>query len=66
MTHAKGNDNNDSQRVAILYPGDAEARRSATPEKSRFLKVFQALEALGLKAEPAVYHDDFCDEVRAQ
>jgi hypothetical protein len=53
-------------RVALLYPGDREARQNAAPEKSRFLKVFQALEQLGLKAEPAVYNDDFCDDVRHQ
>src|SRR6187551_1043935 len=53
-------------RVAILYPGDREARKVAAPDKSRFLKVFQALEQLGVSTEPAVYHDDFCDEVRRQ
>ena len=53
-------------RVALLYPGDREARRTATPEKSRFLRVFDALAALGMDAEPAVYHDDFCEEVRQQ
>jgi hypothetical protein len=53
-------------RVALVYPGDREARENAAPEKSRFLKVFRALEELGLRAEPAVYHDDFCDEVRRQ
>ncbi len=53
-------------RVAILYPGNREARKNAAPESSRFPKVFQALEQLGLKTEPAVYHDDFCDEVRRQ
>lgn len=53
-------------RVAILYPGDREARLMASPAKSRFLKVFDALAALGAHAEPAVYHDDFCDEVRQQ
>ena len=54
------------RRVAILYPGDRDARDHAAPEKSRFLKVFQALEELGLHTEPSVYHDDFCDEVRHQ
>lgn len=54
------------RKVAILYPGDREARQQATPEKSRFLKVFQALRELGLEAVPAVYHNDFCDEVRQQ
>ena len=57
---------NNPRRVALLYPGDSEARKNAAPENSRFLKVFQVLEELGLKTEPAVYHDDFCDEVRRQ
>ena len=57
---------NTSRRVALLYPGDRDTRKNASPENSRFLKVFRALSALGLDAEPAVYHDDFCDEVRAQ
>jgi hypothetical protein len=30
------------------------------------VQVFQALSALGAQAEPAVYHDDFCEEVRQQ
>ena len=55
-----------SFRVAILYSGDRESRRTATPEKSRFGTVFRALTALGVDAEAAVYHDDFCDEVRRQ
>ena len=53
-------------RVAILYPGDREAKQNAAPEKSRFWAVFQALTAQGMHAELAVYHDDFCDEVRRQ
>jgi hypothetical protein len=28
--------------------------------------VFQALAGVGLHAEPAVYHDDFCGEVHRQ
>lgn len=67
MTFSMAPGNRDAhRRVAILYPGDREARRSAAPEKSRFLTVFEALEALGLRTEPAVYNDDFCDEVRRQ
>lgn len=54
------------KKVAILYAGDVAARRNATPENGRFLKVFQALSELGMQAEPAVYHDDFRDEVRRQ
>lgn len=53
-------------RVAILYPGDAEARRTATPGTSRLSKVYAALAALGVDAEPAVYSDEFRDEIRRQ
>jgi Domain of unknown function (DUF6815) len=53
-------------RIALLYPGDREARRRAAPEESRFLPLFQALAELAVQAEPAVYHDDFCDDVRRQ
>src|SRR3954463_8950166 len=51
-------------RIAILYPGNEEARQNATPENNRFAPLFQALAELGARAEAAVYHDDFCDEVR--
>ena len=53
-------------RVALLYPGDREARQHAAPENSRFLNLFHALDAVGVAAEPAVYHDDFCEAVREQ
>ncbi len=53
-------------RVAILYPGDETIRRESTPDNNRLATVFQALKAVGIEAEPAVYHDDFCDEVRQQ
>ncbi len=53
-------------RIAILYPGNYETRRSATSENNRFSPVFQALAALGVNAQTAVYHDDFCAEVRQQ
>ncbi len=53
-------------RIAILYPGNYEARQNATPENNRFSQVFQALTDLGVKAEPAVYHNDFSEEVRRQ
>ena len=53
-------------RVAILYPGDASARREATPENNRHARVFESLTRLGLHTEPAVYHDSFRDEVREQ
>ena len=53
-------------RIALVYPGDDEARRRAAPEESRFLPLFQALAELGVHAEPAIYHDDFSGGVRRQ
>jgi hypothetical protein len=53
-------------QVAILYPGDHETRQNATPENNRLAQVFQALSNLGVPAEPALYHDKFCEEVRQQ
>jgi hypothetical protein len=53
-------------RVAILFPGNLEARQNATPENNRFADLFRAFAASGVNAEPAVYADDLCDEVRRQ
>jgi Domain of unknown function (DUF6815) len=53
-------------RVAILYPGNREARQSATPDNNRFSQLFRALANLGVDVSPAVYHDEFCEEVRRQ
>ena len=53
-------------RIAILWRGDEAARRSATPETSRFKAVFAALADVGVDAEPVVYEDDVLDAVRAQ
>jgi hypothetical protein len=53
-------------RVALLYPGDRAARDRADPAASRFAALFEALAAAGVAAEPAVWHDDFAAEVRAQ
>ena len=39
-------------RVALLYPGNREARKSATPASSRFLPIFDALAALGRTRNP--------------
>jgi hypothetical protein len=56
----------DSMRVAILYPGNQEARRNATAENSRFADLFRAFSAAGAQPEPAVYQDEFCDDVHQQ
>jgi hypothetical protein len=53
-------------RIAILWRGDEAARRSATPETSRFKAVFAALADVGVDAEPVIYEDDVLDAVRIQ
>jgi len=53
-------------RIAILWRGNAEDRRAATPQNNRFHRVFEELAALGIDAEPAVYDEEFADEVRDQ
>ena len=52
--------------VALLYPGDRAMRDRADPTESRFAALFKALQAAGVRAEPAVYDDDFANEVAAQ
>jgi hypothetical protein len=53
-------------QLALLYPGDRAARDRSDPKQSRFAALFDAFGAAGVAVEPAVYHDDFCDEVEAQ
>lgn len=60
------NSSKTSLRIAILYPGDQAVRRNATAENNRFSELFAAFAAKGVHVEPAVYHDDFCEEVREQ
>lgn len=57
---------NDALRIALLYPGDRAARDRADPAASRFALLFDAFAQAGVAAEPAVWHDDFADEVAAQ
>ncbi len=52
--------------VAILSRGDAAARRDTTPQNSRFVRVFEALAAAGIKARPAIYDESLAEEVREQ
>jgi hypothetical protein len=58
--------NNPIARIAVVWRGDAQARAKATPTNNRLIKVFEAFADLGAGAEPAVYSDDFIDEVRQQ
>ncbi len=53
-------------KVAILWRGDAEARRLATARNNRFQRIFEELQSLGIAAEPAVYAEEWADEVREQ
>ena len=53
-------------RLAILYPGDRAVRDRADPAASRFVTLFDAFATAGVAAEPAIYHDDFRDEVLQQ
>ena len=53
-------------KIAIVWRGDAEARKAATPQNNRFYRIFEELAAAGICAEPAVYHEAFADDVRAQ
>lgn len=52
--------------VALLYPGDRAMRDRADPAESRFAALFEAFARAGMRAVPAVYNDDFADEVEAQ
>lgn len=52
--------------VAILSRGDAAARRDATAQNSRFVRVFEALAAIGIEARPVIYDETFADAVRDQ
>ena len=52
--------------VAILWRGDHQQRRDATPYNNRYRQVFEELMGLGIDAQPQVYNDDIAEEVRAQ
>jgi uncharacterized protein DUF6815 len=55
-----------SSKIALLWRGDRQARGEATAQNNRYIRVFEALAALGIEAEPAVYAEEMADEVRAQ
>jgi hypothetical protein len=52
--------------VAILWRGDHQQRRDATPYNNRYRQIFEELMGLGIDAQPEVYNDDIPEEVRAQ
>jgi hypothetical protein len=53
-------------KIAILWRGDHDARNSATPQNNRFHRIFEELAALGIAAEPAVFAEEFADDVHHQ
>ena len=53
-------------RIAIIWRGDGEARRTATPQNNRYHRIFEELAALGIQAEPAIFDEDFVGKVREQ
>lgn len=55
-----------SSKIAIVSRGDRATRLAATPQNSRFYRVFEELAALGIAAEPAIYDEEFAGEARAQ
>lgn len=55
-----------SFKVAVVWRGDAEARRTADPATARLSPIFRALSDAGLAAEPCVYDENLADEVRTQ
>jgi hypothetical protein len=53
-------------KLALLWPRDAPKWHAATPRDYRLSRVFDAMAALGIEAEPALYADDVADQVREQ
>jgi hypothetical protein len=53
-------------KLALLWPRDAPKWRATTPRDYRLHRVFDAVAAHGIEAEPALYADDVADQVREQ
>nr|WP_246652223.1 hypothetical protein [Rhizobium laguerreae] len=53
-------------RIAIVWRGDRDARRAATPQNNRFHRIFEELAAVVLAPEPAVFDEECADEVLEQ
>ena len=58
--------NGSSSRIAIVWRGDRETRRTAMPQNNRFHRIFEELAAVGFAPEPAVFDEEFADEVLEQ
>lgn len=56
-----------ARKVALLWHGDRDARNNTATLEENFLRgVAEALRQVGIAAEPAVYADEFVEEVRDQ
>lgn len=55
-----------TMKLALLWPRDVPKWHAATPREYRLNRVFEALAAVGIEPEPALYADDVVDQVRAQ
>ncbi|MFL5298157.1 MAG: Cj0069 family protein [Phenylobacterium sp.] len=53
-------------KVAVVWRGDAQARREATAAANRLSAIFAALKRHGIEAEPAVWNEALTPEVRDQ
>jgi hypothetical protein len=53
-------------KLALLWRGDPETRRQATPDNNRWRQIFTAMAAQNIHAEPAVYCEEAAAEVREQ
>jgi hypothetical protein len=57
---------NQAGKLALLWPRDAPKWHAAMPRDYRLHRVFEAIAALGIEAEPALYADDVADQMREQ
>ena len=53
-------------QIALLYPGDRATRDRSELTASRLAALFEAFAAAGMAVCPAVYNDEFADEVESQ
>jgi hypothetical protein len=53
-------------KLAVLWRGVGHALGESTVQNNRLNPVFEALRALGIRAEPAIYADHMADGVRQQ
>jgi hypothetical protein len=53
-------------RVAVVWRGDEDARRAGLASNERLRPVFDALESVGISAQPVVYRDEIATSVRSE